>query len=114
MKNIIFLICLFIFLAIQKENSLPNVIIIFADDLGYNDISFHGTSDISTPNIDEIGNNGVFFTSGYLTTPFCSPSRAGIITGRYPDFWIWKKYFICSKRPKYGFAAKRIHPGRFI
>ena len=64
MKNIIFLTCLFIFSCNFQENTLPNVIIIFADDLGYNDISFHGTSDISTPNIDDIGNNGVFFTSG--------------------------------------------------
>ena len=69
MKNIIFLICLFLFSCNSKKNDLPNVIIIFADDLGYNDISFHGTSDISTPNIDNIGKNGVFFTSGYLTTP---------------------------------------------
>ncbi len=87
MKNTIFLICLFLFSCNSLKNELPNVIIIFADDLGYNDISFHGTSDISTPNIDNIGNNGVFFTSGYLTTPFCSPSRAGLITGRYPDYF---------------------------
>ena len=60
MKNIIFLICLFLFSCNQKENDLPNVIIIFADDLGYNDISFHSTSDINTPNIDNIGKNGVF------------------------------------------------------
>ena len=87
MKNTIFLICLFLFSCNSLKNELPNVIIIFADDLGYNDISFHGTSDISTPNIDNIGNNGVFFTSGYLTTPFCSPSRDGLITGRYPDYF---------------------------
>ena len=103
MKNIIFLICLFIFSCDSKENSLPNVIIIFADDLGYNDISFHGTSDISTPNIDEIGNNGVFFTSGYLTTPFCSPSRAGIITGRYPDFFGYgRNILFAPKDPNMG------------
>ena len=68
MKNIIFLTCLFIFSCNSQENTLPNVIIIFADDLGYNDISFHGTSDISTPNIDDIGNNGaVSYT--HLTLP---------------------------------------------
>ena len=103
MKNIIFLICLFIFSCDSKENSLPNVIIILADDLGYNDISFHGTSDISTPNIDEIGYNGVFFTSGYLTTPFCSPSRAGIITGRYPDFFGYgRNILFAPKDPNMG------------
>ena len=55
MKNIIFLTFLFIFSCNSQENTLPNVIIIFADDLGYNDISFHGTSDISTPNIVSTG-----------------------------------------------------------
>ena len=103
MKNIIFLTCLFIFSCNTQENTLPNVIIIFADDLGYNDISFHGTSDISTPNIDDIGNNGVFFTSGYLTTPFCSPSRAGILTGRYPDFFGYgRNILFAPKDPNMG------------
>ena len=103
MKNIIFLTCLFIFSCNSQENTLPNVIIIFADDLGYNDISFHGTSDISTPNIDDIGNNGVFFTSGYLTTPFCSPSRAGILTGRYPDFFGYgRNILFAPKDPNMG------------
>ena len=78
MKNIIFLICLFLFSCNSQKNDLPNVIIIFfADDLGYNDISFHGTSDISTPNIDNIGNNGVFLLGGYLTTPFAH--QAGLV-----------------------------------
>ena len=103
MKNIIFFVCLFIFSCDFKENTLPNVIIIFADDLGYNDISFHGTSDISTPNIDDIGKNGVFFTSGYLTTPFCSPSRAGILTGRYPDFFGYgRNILFAPKDPNMG------------
>ncbi|MAT79243.1 MAG: N-acetylgalactosamine 6-sulfate sulfatase [Flavobacteriales bacterium] len=103
MKNIIFLICLFLFSCNSKKNDLPNVIIIFADDLGYNDISFHGTSDISTPNIDNIGKNGVFFTSGYLTTPFCSPSRAGLITGRYPDsFGYGRNILFAPKDPNMG------------
>ena len=103
MKNIIFLVCLFLFSSNSKKNDLPNVIIIFADDLGYNDISFHGTSDISTPNIDNIGNSGVFFTSGYLTTPFCSPSRAGLITGRYPDYFGYgRNILFAPKDPNMG------------
>lgn len=61
----------------------PNVIVIIADDLGYADISAYGIKRISTPNIDRIGNEGVKFTNGYATAPVCSPSRAGLQTGRY-------------------------------
>jgi len=61
----------------------PNVIIILADDLGYGDVSFNGCPDYATPNIDSLGANGVWCSSGYVTHPFCSPSRAGLITGRY-------------------------------
>ena len=67
MKNIIFLTCLFIFSCNSKENTLPNVIIIFADDLGYNDISFERETQIRTPNIDQIGENGVSFSDAYLS-----------------------------------------------
>ena len=61
----------------------PNVIIILADDLGQTDISLYGNKLIETPHIDAIGNNGVTFTEAYITSPVCSPSRAGLLTGRY-------------------------------
>lgn len=61
----------------------PNVIVIMADDLGYADVSFNGSVEIPTPNIDRIANNGVKFTSAYTTYSVCGPSRAGFITGRY-------------------------------
>ena len=61
----------------------PNVIIILADDLGITDLSSYGNKNVSTPNIDGIAKNGVMFTEGYITSPVCSPSRAGLITGRY-------------------------------
>lgn len=63
----------------------PNVIVILADDLGYADISAYGIKRISTPNIDRIGAEGVKFTDGYATAPVCSPSRAGLQTGRYQE-----------------------------
>lgn len=63
----------------------PNVIIILTDDQGYGDVGFNGCKDIPTPNIDRIADNGVRFTSGYVTYAVCGPSRAGIITGRYQD-----------------------------
>ncbi len=63
----------------------PNVVVILADDLGYADISTYGVKRISTPNIDRIARSGVAFTDGYSAAPVCSPSRAGLNTGRHPD-----------------------------
>ena len=61
----------------------PNILLILADDLGKNDISLYGNPPISTANIDAIGKNGVTFNEGYITSPICAPSRAGLMTGRY-------------------------------
>lgn len=63
--------------------SRPNVIVILADDLGYSDLSYNGCRDFETPNIDALAASGVRFVNGYVTHPYCSPSRAGILTGRY-------------------------------
>ncbi|MDF1861724.1 MAG: sulfatase [Verrucomicrobiales bacterium] len=62
----------------------PNIIVLFADDLGYGELSCQGNPEIPTPHIDSIANNGVRFTSGYVAGPNCSPSRAGLLTGRIP------------------------------
>lgn len=61
----------------------PNIIAIVADDLGYADVGFHGCKDIPTPNIDSLAKNGVRCSSGYVSGPYCSPTRAGFLTGRY-------------------------------
>jgi len=61
----------------------PNILYLLADDLGYADIGANGCVDVPTPNIDSIAKNGVRFTNGYVSAPVCSPSRAGLITGRY-------------------------------
>lgn len=60
----------------------PNIIFIMSDDCGYNEFSFNG-SKIPTPRIDSIATGGVTLTNGYVTAPVCSPSRAGLLTGRY-------------------------------
>jgi arylsulfatase A-like enzyme len=60
----------------------PNILVILADDLGYADLGFNGCKDIPTPNIDTLARSGVRCTSGYVTHPFCSPTRAGLLTGR--------------------------------
>ena len=65
----------------------PNIILILADDLGFNDVSFYngGAADgsLMTPNIDNLAKEGVAFLNGYAASPVCSPSRAAIMTGRY-------------------------------
>ncbi|MCK0129290.1 sulfatase-like hydrolase/transferase [Erythrobacter sp. F6033] len=61
----------------------PNIIVILTDDQGYADVGFNGSTDIPTPNIDRIANEGVRFDQGYVSFPVCGPSRAGLLTGRY-------------------------------
>jgi arylsulfatase A-like enzyme len=61
----------------------PNIVVLLADDLGYGELGCQGNTEIPTPHIDSIAGNGVRFTNGYVTAPFCSASRAGLITGRY-------------------------------
>ena len=66
-----------------KDPSQPNIIILLADDLGYGELGCQGNPQIPTPHIDSIAASGVRFTNGYVTDSYCSPSRAGLITGRY-------------------------------
>ena len=62
----------------------PNIVVILADDLGYGDVSYNRVNpDFLTPNIDSLTINGIQFSNGYVTHPFCSPSRAALLTGRY-------------------------------
>ena len=72
---------------LNQSDTRPNIILILADDLGYNDISLHngGAADgsLKTPNIDLLAKNGVWFEKGYAANATCAPSRASILTGRY-------------------------------
>jgi arylsulfatase A-like enzyme len=61
----------------------PNIIVILSDDQGWGETSIQGCKDIPTPNIDTIARSGVRFTNGYVSCPVCSPTRAGLMTGRY-------------------------------
>jgi len=61
----------------------PNVIVIVGDDMGYADVGFHGCKDIPTPHLDALAKAGTRFTNGYVSGPYCSPTRAGLLTGRY-------------------------------
>jgi arylsulfatase A-like enzyme len=69
--------------AATATNNKPNILVIIADDLGYADIGANGGTEIPTPNIDSLAKNGVRFTSGYVSGPYCSPTRAALLTGRY-------------------------------
>src|SRR5215831_11580889 len=75
--------CSFVSFSALAQSPQPNILIILADDMGYGDVGFNGCPDYVTPNIDSLAANGVWCSSGYVTHPFCSPSRAGMITGRY-------------------------------
>ncbi len=63
--------------------SRPNILLIVGDDMGYADVGFHGCKDIPTPNLDALAAAGVRLTCGYVSGPYCSPTRAGLMTGRY-------------------------------
>lgn len=68
--------------SLLAQNQKPNFIIILADDLGFADLSLNGSKQIATPNIDKLAESGVNFSNGYVSGPVCSPSRAGMLTGR--------------------------------
>jgi len=72
-------------LSLAKEASAqkPNILFIVGDDMGYADVGFHQCKDIPTPNLDALAASGVNFSNGYVSGPYCSPTRAGLLTGRY-------------------------------
>jgi arylsulfatase A-like enzyme len=70
--------------AIPAPAAQPNVVIFYADDLGWGETGAQGNKDIPTPHIDSLASSGVRFTQGYVAATYCSPSRAGLMTGRYP------------------------------
>jgi len=70
-------------IVLRSQQRQPNIVMIYADDLGYGDLSCYG-SPIATPNIDRLAEEGARFTNFYSASPVCSPSRAALLTGRYP------------------------------
>lgn len=94
------IVCIFtVFIELNAQNSNPNIIIILADDLGWGDVGYHGSS-IKTPNIDRLSQEGIELDR-YYVTPICSPTRAGLLTGRYPDRFGLRKVVV---RPWFDFG----------
>lgn len=73
----------FHFSAVEAQEKRPNIVLIVADDLGYGDLQSYGASDIQTPNIDRLAEEGVRFTQFYSNGPECTPTRTALLTGRY-------------------------------
>ena len=73
---------------VRAEDAPPNIILILADDLGFNDITFYGggiaNGSVPTPNIDSLAKDGIHFSNGYAGNGTCAPSRAALLTGRFP------------------------------
>ena len=83
-KNLVKLFVLFVSLQGFTQTK-PNVIIIYTDDQGSIDLGSYGASDIYTPNIDKLAKEGTRFTQAYVAAPVCAPSRAALLTGKYPQ-----------------------------
>lgn len=86
--------CIFKALLLSTSGSIeaasgtrPNIVFFFADDLGYGDVGVYPTKHAQTPHLDRLANEGVMFTQSYVTSGFCSPSRASVITGQFPSRW---------------------------
>ena len=85
MKRIGLIFSLLLWPCLGAEAKQPNFIIIYADDHGYGDVSTYHPSDVQTPNIDRLAQQGMLFTNMRANCTVCSPSRAALLTGRYPD-----------------------------
>ena len=70
--------------AFPAEKSQPNIVFILVDDLGWRDVGAYGSTFYDTPNADRLAASGMMFTDGYAACPVCSPSRAAILSGKYP------------------------------
>ena len=89
----------------------PNIILVFIDDMGWQDLSCFGNTDASTPNIDRLAKQGIAFDQFYVNSPICSPSRVAISTGQYPQRWGITSYLARRELNKKRGMADWLDPG---
>jgi hypothetical protein len=77
----------------------PNIVFVLADDLGVNDLGVYGRKEHHTPNLDRLAAEGLRFTTAYVASPICSPSRAAILTGRFRRAFISRPSFPAGRTP---------------
>ena len=77
----------------EQIGEKPNIVFIYADDLGFGDLACHGHPHIQTPNLDRLAREGTDFWSFTVVNPVCSPSRTGIVTGQFPSRWGVHQHF---------------------
>ncbi|MCC6682223.1 MAG: sulfatase [Phycisphaeraceae bacterium] len=87
---------------------MPNVLVIISDDGGYGDWGCYGVNDLRTPNVDALARDGVRMTNGYVTASVCSPSRAGLLTGRYQQRFGHECNIVDSPAPAEGFTVEQV------
>ncbi len=99
----ILLCCLCAFLATTVRGAPPHILYIVADDLGWKDVGFHGATDVKTPNLDKLAADGVRLER-YYVQPMCTPTRAALMTGRYP-FRYGLQTIVIPSKGTYGLAT---------
>ena len=88
----------------------PNILYIMVDDLGFGDLSSHGATDLKSPNIDKLMKEGMRFDNFYANCPVCSPTRAAILTGKYPA-----RLMLTEWLPSGRWSTKaKLRSGRFL
>ncbi len=82
--SVLLLVSLEVLHAADSPSHMPNVVLLFADDLGYGDLGCYGATKVKTPNIDRLASEGRRFTDAHSASAVCTPSRYGLLTGQYP------------------------------